>query len=686
MPITDLKGIGEKTAKNLSKLGIRTVEDLVKHLPVRYLKYDAPKEIPEVLFEELEICIFAAPVKGFVNSKAGKYTLTSTVLHDGIRSLKAIWYNSPFLSRTLKEFHKYVFVGRLTKKGSSYVLNHPSVYTKEEYQKLSGKLRPLYALTKGITNNLLTKYAEQIFDNGLHLTLPCMKEFLPDSILEKFALQDETKSYSGIHFPNDFNEAVHARKRLAFDEFFLFLYYIRKLKKEKLGMKSRVEAGDIDGIRAEFEKTLPYTLTSAQAEAIDHIYSDFRSGYVCNRLIQGDVGSGKTVVAVFALLAMVQSGYQGAVMVPTEVLVSQHFKSISHLTKGLKKAVHIAILTGSMKKKEKKAVYSALAAGEIDIVIGTHALLEEGVVFRQLGLVVTDEQHRFGVRQRRIFSEKGENPHILVMSATPIPRTLAVILYGDLDITYIESKPKGRLPIKNAVIEKGQRDQAYQHLAKQIRLGYQAYVICPLVEESEGLEACNVSDYAKILEEKFGKEFRIRCLHGRMKESEKNQIMLEFAEGRIDILVSTTVVEVGVDVANATVMMIEDAQRFGLAALHQLRGRVGRNDVQSYCIFVRTSDKGNAKQRLDVVGNSNDGFFIANEDLRMRGPGEIFGMAQSGDFEFEIADIYSDSDMLKLAGQAVEWFDMQKLDTKQRQRFTERFTDYQAKQAKRLSL
>lgn len=685
-PITDLKGIGEKTAKNLSKLGIETVEDLVKHLPARYLAYDSPGVIPSTLSEDLEICILASPIKSFVNTKKGKYTITSTILHDGVRSIKAVWFNSPFVSHTLREFYKYVFIGKITKNGNTYILNHPTSYTKEEYQKISGKLRPLYPLTKGITNNLLTKAMERVFEDENFANLSFKNEFLPKGLLEQFHLQGEESSYRRIHFPNSPKEAILARKRLAFDEFFWFLYHMQQAKTKKIGLISTIRPIQIEGIRREFESALPFRLTQGQTLAIEQIYSDMESQKICNRLIQGDVGSGKTVVAVFALLAVVQSGYQGAIMVPTEVLARQHYKNISDLVAGLKQVPRIGILTGSMKKSEQKVVYSALAKGEIDILIGTHALIEEKVVFHKLGLVITDEQHRFGVRQRQLLAKKGENPHILVMSATPIPRTLAVILYGDLDVTHIESKPVGRLAIKNAVIDKGMRQKAYEHIAKQIRQGHQAYVICPLVEESEGLEVNNVLDYTKTLQEIFGKEFRIAYLHGRMKESQKNEIMLDFAGGEIDILVSTTVIEVGVDVANATVILIEDAQRFGLATLHQLRGRVGRSALQSYCIFVCTGDKGNAKERLAVVGNSNDGFFIANEDLRLRGPGEIFGMAQSGEFEFEIADIYSDSDMLKEAKKAVDMFASFPMDELQAQHFTVRYREYQRKQMERLSL
>ena len=399
-------------------------------------------------------------------------------------------------------------------------------------------------------------------------------------------------------------------------------------------------------------KDLPYRLTNAQLRTLEEVLGDLKSGSVMNRLIQGDVGSGKTIIAVLALLAVCENGYQGALMVPTEVLARQHYESVAELfaAHGVEKKV--ILITGSMAAKEKRLAYEKVASHEADIIIGTHALIQEKVVYDNLALVITDEQHRFGVAQREMFGNKGQMPHVLVMSATPIPRTLAIILYGDLDISVIDELPANRLPIKNCVVDKSYRPRAYRFIENEVKNGRQAYVICPMVEESEMIEAENVLDYTKALRENLP-GIRVEYLHGKMKGKEKNKIMEEFAAGNIQVLVSTTVIEVGVNVPNATVMMIENAERFGLAQLHQLRGRVGRGDKQSYCIMVNASGNKEKNRRLEVLNKSNDGFYIASEDLKLRGPGDLFGIRQSGDLEFQLADIYTDAVTLKKVSEDV---------------------------------
>ena len=427
---------------------------------------------------------------------------------------------------------------------------------------------------------------------------------------------------------------------------------VRKLKEKRADKRSPYVMEFREEV-ARFQEALPYRLTGAQERTLREVFDDLSGGLVMNRLIQGDVGSGKTIIAVLALLMAACNGYQGALMAHTEVLAKQHFESITQLFETYKIEKKPVLVTGSMTAKEKRLAYEQIERHEADIVIGTHALIQEKVHYDNLALVITDEQHRFGVGQRELLSSKGGDPHVLVMSATPIPRTLAIILYGDLDISVIDELPQGRQPIKNCVVNTGYRPKAYSFIARQVEEGRQAYVICPMVEESEMIEAENVLDYAKKLRKELPASVTVEYLHGKMKGREKNRIMERFAAGEIQVLVSTTVIEVGVNVPNATVMMIENAERFGLAQLHQLRGRVGRGSSQSYCIMVNCSDEEGTLERLDILNRSNDGFYIASEDLKLRGPGDIFGMRQSGDMEFKLADIFTDANILKSVSEEV---------------------------------
>ena len=449
-----------------------------------------------------------------------------------------------------------------------------------------------------------------------------------------------------IHFPENWDAMMLARRRLVFDEFFVFALALRRMREHTEAVPNMYQV-HAPAICDALIKSLPYELTGAQIKTWKEIQADMSSSKVMNRLVQGDVGSGKTIVAALALLAAAGNGYQGCIMAPTEVLARQHYEFFEKQLRPYN--IRVELLTGSMTAKEKRLAYERIAAHEVDVVIGTHALIQDKVAYDRLALVVTDEQHRFGVRQREFLSGKGMTPHVLVMSATPIPRTLAIILYGDLDISVIDELPARRLPIKNCVVGTNYRKTAYNFIEKEVRAGHQAYVICPMVEESEMMEAENVIDYTEQIKKVLPKDIHIEYLHGKQKPKEKNDIMERFGAGEIQVLVSTTVVEVGVNVPNATVMMIENAERFGLAQLHQLRGRVGRGDAQSYCIFVNTSDKKNAQERLEVLVKSNDGFFIAGEDLKLRGPGDLFGLKQSGIMEFKIGDIFNDMDVLKEA-------------------------------------
>ena len=478
-----------------------------------------------------------------------------------------------------------------------------------------------------------------------------------------------------------------ARKRLVFDEFFLFILALRRLREETELEKNECPMHPVHETE-ELLAALPYELTGAQKKVWKEIQEDLAGETVMSRLIQGDVGSGKTVIAVLALLEAAANGYQGALMAPTEVLARQHLESVQELLSKISLPVETVLLTGSMTAKEKRITYEKIESGEAGIVIGTHALIQDKVQFHRLGLVVTDEQHRFGVRQRETLAEKGHCPHVLVMSATPIPRTLAIIIYGDLDISVIDELPANRLPIKNCVVDESYRPTAYRFLEKEIAAGRQVYIICPMVEENPELEIENVVDYTKKLRDSLDASISIAYLHGKMKAADKNDIMERFAAGEIQILVSTTVIEVGVNVPNATVMMVENAERFGLAQLHQLRGRVGRGKHQSYCIFVSGSDSKDTKKRLEILNQSNDGFYIASEDLKLRGPGDLFGIRQSGLLEFKIGDVFTDAGILQTASEEAAKLQKQdpKLEKEEHQALKKKLLAYQEEGLQKMSL
>ena len=470
---------------------------------------------------------------------------------------------------------------------------------------------------------------------------------------KKYDLILRKQAVHAIHFPKDKEEYMQARRRLVFEEFFFFALALHQMKQGKHQKPSPYEMNTFE-LPEKLMDRLPFDLTDGQKRAWEDIRQDLTSGVVMNRLIQGDVGSGKTIVAVLALLACVGNGHQGAIMVPTEVLAEQHLKTFQEYLEPFD--IRVDLLVGSMTASQKHRVYEALEMGMTDIVIGTHALIQEKVHYKDLALVVTDEQHRFGVRQREEFSQKGLEPHMLVMSATPIPRTLAIILYGDLDISVIDVMPSDRLPIKNCVVGTSYRPKAYEFIEAQVRQGHQVYIICPMVEESENMEAENVTDYTDTMKGTLSPSIRVECLHGKMKAGAKNDIMERFAAGEIDVLVSTTVIEVGINVPNATVMMVENAERFGLAQLHQLRGRVGRGSAQSYCIFMAGNSSRETMERLNILGGSNDGFYVAEQDLKLRGPGDLFGIRQSGELNFALADIYQDAGILKDANEAAAMY------------------------------
>lgn len=646
-PIHELKGIGEKTEKLFWKLGIRTVGDLIRYYPRAYDIYEEAVPISEA--EEGRVQTVTGAIYGKVQVSGNRaMQVTSLYVKDLTGTLKVIWFRMPFLRTTLSRGGVITLRGMIVRRRDVLVMEHPEIfYPSGKYEEKRGTMQPVYPLTAGLSNNTVMKAVKQALES-----LPLEREPLPEHIRLKYHLAEYNYALRGIHFPEDKEVFCHARKRLVFDEFAAFIYSLRKLKEESGRSENRFRispSGEVE----RFIKELPYELTGAQKRVWREIESDLKKNLSMSRLVQGDVGSGKTVIALLALLTVAYSGYQGALMAPTEVLAKQHYESITKLLEEHRIPFQTALLTGSMTAKEKREAYRRIQGGEAQIIIGTHALIQEKVAYQDLALVVTDEQHRFGVRQREIFAEKGEMPHVLVMSATPIPRTLAIILYGDLDISVIDELPSNRLPIKNCVVDTGYRPTAYRFIKNQIEEGRQCYIICPMVEESEHLEVENVTDYSAMLQEELGNKIVVGCLHGKMKQEQKDRIMEDFGEGKIDVLVSTTVIEVGINVPNATVMMVENAERFGLAQLHQLRGRVGRGKYQSYCIFMTGSKAKDTKERLDILNKCNDGFKIASEDLKQRGPGDLFGIRQSGLMNFRLGDVFQDAAVLQMASEAV---------------------------------
>ena len=645
-PLRELKGVGEKTEKLFQKIGITTAEELLRYYPRTYDIYEEPVEIASAE-EDKTVSIRVTIATGiYINQVRNLQVLTTTVA-DASGRLPVAWFNAPYLRGTLKKGSVFILRGKITRKKGRPQMEHPEIFTPAVYEEIIHSMQPVYGLTKGLSNKMITKLVHQILD-----TRPLHGEYLPEEIRERYQLADANYAIRTIHFPKNMQELLTARKRLVFDEFLLFVLAIQLLKEKTEEAPNTFPMKPV-WTTEEIIEGLPYDLTGAQKNVWHEIERDLSGHKLMSRLVQGDVGSGKTVIAFLAMVLSAENGFQSALMVPTEVLANQHYEGFLKLIEEQNiTSCHPVLLTGSTTARQKREIYQKIAAGKVNVIIGTHALIQEKVEYKNLGLVITDEQHRFGVRQREALTTRGNPPHVLVMSATPIPRTLAIILYGDLDISIIDELPAKRLPIKNCVVGTSYRPKAYSFIEKQVQMGRQAYVICPMVEESEGLDAENVTDYARKLQEILPGEIKVEILHGKMKPKEKNRIMEAFASGEIQVLVSTTVVEVGVNVPNATVMMVENAERFGLAQLHQLRGRVGRGEHQSYCIFIQGNNEENTSKRLKILNESNDGFYIAGEDLKLRGPGDLFGIRQSGLMEFKIGDIYNDAGILKNASEA----------------------------------
>lgn len=650
MELTELKGIGEKTAELFHKLGCETVEELLEFFPRDYEIFYPPVTIGEIGYRTFAT-IRGVFTQSVFQRRVKKMTLTTAQFKDEVGgNIRVCYFNAPFMKDAIVPGELVILRGRISHKHGVLQIDQPKIYKPEEYASLMGQMQPIYSLTKGLSNAAITKAVRSAFSTPVYTQID-QNDILPKSIRDHFGLCKKSEAVPNLHFPESQEAFSRAAVRMSFEEIFLF---ILAMKQNEAGFHtdSRIRVPYDERTKA-FLSLLPYELTGAQKRVIGEITSDMDSGKVMSRLIQGDVGSGKTIVALAALMNTAFAGYQGALMAPTEVLAKQHYETISGLFQQYQIPLHAALLTGSMTNLEKKVVYDALEDGRIDILIGTHALFQEKVNYKALGLVITDEQHRFGIKQREALSKKGDEPHMIVMSATPIPRTLALILYGDMDVSVIDELPARRKPIKNAVVDISYRDNIYRFLEKEVAKGHQAYIICPLVEFSEGMEASNVTDYSEMLRDVLNEQISVGMLHGQMPSAQKNEIMQRFSQGEIQILVSTTVVEVGVDVPNATVMVIEDANRFGLAALHQLRGRVGRGSDQSYCIFVSNNPSKEAMDRLMILKTSNNGFEIASKDLSIRGPGEFMGIRQSGALSFKNFDLYRDADVAQKALEAV---------------------------------
>lgn len=641
--IKTLKGIGEKTSGLYERLSLNSLWDLLFYYPRTYEEYPQVLSDFSDVVENEKVAIPMTVNELPKNIKTRRMDITTLYGFYLDVPIEMVWFRSPYIKNQLKRNVTYIFYGKLSSDGPfKKKMEQPIVFTEEKYLAVRSSLQPVYGLTKGLTNNAIKKQMQTVLSE---VELP---EYLPKDILKKRSLLDFSTAISQIHFPDTFDALKESRKRLVYDEFFSFLL---EMERGKLSAKQCPNTYLLD--KKDYYKRclnlLPFELTDGQKACLDDFLSDVYGEFITQRLIQGDVGSGKTILAFLFMTLFVENGYQSAIMAPTEILAKQHFDTFKSYIERFDLPFEAVLLVGSMTQKEKKACYETLSSGKACYVIGTNALVQKKALFSDLGLVITDEQHRFGVKQRDELRKKGLDPFCVVMSATPIPRTLSMILYGDMNISVIPGVPKNRLPIKNALITKKELTTAYQLIYKEVERGHQAYVICPLVEASEKTESENVEDYGKKLSQMFGSKVKVGILHGKMSADEKQSVMEAFLNKAIDVLCATTVVEVGVNVPNATVMLIEDAHRFGLAALHQLRGRVGRGDAQSYCIFVDGGKNKEKNKRLEVLNKSNDGFYIASEDLKLRGPGDFYGIRQSGEFDFALADVYQDADVLQMA-------------------------------------
>lgn len=634
--INSLRGIGPERAKDFAKKGIKTLEDLLYYLPRGHEDRTQFFEIADCPVGRF-VCIKAkiySPVKE-TRIKKG-FSLYTAVIFDESGAMNVLWYNNRFVKNAFKSGDEVLFYGRIAISRGKRELQNP-VFEKAENQRYIGRIVPIYPLSGNLTQKIIASSVEEAMR-----TCGNLPETLPAAIREEYRLSEINYAMKNIHFPADFASYETARRRFAFEE--LLALQLALFGKKEAGEKKKCKPYKDLKSKEEFIKKLPFVLTVAQRRVVDEISYDFAQSTPMNRLVQGDVGSGKTAVAAIAMYETVKNGLQAAIMAPTEILATQHFETFKDFFDGTD--VKIVLLTGSTSRK--KAIYEKIKNGEYDIIVGTNAIIQKDVEYRNLGLVVADEQHRFGVSQRANLVAKGENPHTLIMTATPIPRTLSLILYGDLDISIIDELPPGRKPVATYAVGEDMRKRIYAFLDKHIRRGSQAYVVCPLIEESEKSDLANAKDIFETLVNIFP-EFSVGLIHGKMKSAEKEEIMRNFADGKIDVLVSTTVIEVGVNVPNSNIMVIENAERFGLSTLHQLRGRVGRGQDEAFCIMFAHGENEITKKRMETLCSSNDGFYISEQDLKLRGPGDFFGTRQHGLPEFRVANLFSDAKILQQA-------------------------------------